>query len=88
MPLQTNQRHQFIGAVATLGLCNTPGFQTKGNILPIGHQGKQGKILENQGCGAFRRPQAIHLFPADQHPAFAGINEPRNHAQDRGLPTS
>lgn len=64
---------------------DAPDLQRKGDVVGNAHQRKESKVLEDQRCRALVRADALHVLPADQHPAFGRIGEAGNTPQQGGL---
>ena len=82
---EVDQGQELLRALAPRRLVDAAGLQAEGDVLPDRHQREERQVLEDQGGRPVVGAAAAHVLAADQDLAFRGLDEARDHPQDRGL---
>ena len=82
---ERDELEQLIRALAAFALGDAATFEAEADVLPDAHQREQREILEDQRRRAAIRADAAGRLRADQDRAAAGLEEARDHPEDRGL---
>ena len=75
-------------ALANLGRIDLGEAQRERHVLPHGHVGVEGIVLEHHGDVALARWLVVHDLAGDAQLALADVLEPGDHAERRRLPAA
>ena len=82
---QRDQLEHLLDLAVALGPRHAAHVEPEGDVVRHGHQREQGEVLEDQRRRAAVGADAAQGPAAQPDLAFGGLDEPGDHAQDRGL---